>query len=259
MKEQLDERLLERWLTHECSPEEEQRIQSLVSRDPQLRAFLQALRAEGSFAGDDVDKAWARNRATIRVSPRRPALTMMGATRRGRPLFVRLLTVAAAAAIVVVVWGQSGGSRREVSVPWNEVAAPSGQRAEVTLPDGTRLLLNSGSKVRYHYPFGEERDVVLQGEAFFDVAHDSGHPFRVHARHGLVTVLGTKFGVRAFATDTAIQVAVREGTVAVTRDDSVGGKSSGRSRQRWRSSVQGIAPGSCRFAPMQNGECGSLA
>jgi transmembrane sensor len=93
----------------------------------------------------------------------------------------------------------------------------------LTLPDGSRLTLASGSRVSYAHTFGSgdtakngvTRDVYLLGEAFFEVTKDPNRPFRVFANEIVTKVLGTSFTVRSFEKDTTIQVTVRTGKVSV--------------------------------------------
>ncbi|HEX9958538.1 MAG TPA: FecR domain-containing protein [Fibrella sp.] len=81
-----------------------------------------------------------------------------------------------------------------------------------TLPDGTKILLNRRSTLRYPARFAaNHRDVTLIGEAFFDVVPDTTRPFRIRARQTTVQVLGTSFTVRAY--DATVSVAVRTGKV----------------------------------------------
>ncbi|WP_029010150.1 FecR family protein [Azospirillum halopraeferens] len=80
----------------------------------------------------------------------------------------------------------------------------AGDRREVTLPDGSRLLLNTASAVALDFA-GGRRDVrLLRGEAFFDVVPDPARPFRVTAGHSVVEVIGTAFAVRSDAAQDAI-------------------------------------------------------
>ena len=96
------------------------------------------------------------------------------------------------------------------------VAAPYGERASYTLPDGSQLTLNSGTKISYARDFGQKaRQVKLvQGEVIFDVVKD-GHPFSVETFNSTATVLGTEFNVRAWPNDIdpVTEVAVASGTV----------------------------------------------
>jgi transmembrane sensor len=86
------------------------------------------------------------------------------------------------------------------------------RQAERILPDGTKILLNRHSTLRYPATFNEgHRDVTLTGEAFFDVMPDAQRPFRIQARQTSVQVLGTSFNVRAY--DANVSVAVRTGKV----------------------------------------------
>ena len=85
----------------------------------------------------------------------------------------------------------------------------------MVLSDGTRITLDAGSKLKCPDIFKDTRDVYLTGEAYFEVAHDQNRPFRVHANHALVQVLGTKFNVRAWNENPAVSVAVVEGKVSL--------------------------------------------
>lgn len=95
--------------------------------------------------------------------------------------------------------------------------AALGQRLAVTLPDGSRVELNSGATLRYARRFGQGRVVRLEGEAFFDVAKEQ-RPFVVHTFNAQVTVLGTRFNVRAWSRsiDPGTTVALESGRVALS-------------------------------------------
>lgn len=91
--------------------------------------------------------------------------------------------------------------------------APLGELSTVELPDGTEVELNSGTEISYNRLFGiTNRDVNLQGEAYFSVRSDA-QPFRVQASETTVEVTGTAFNVRSWPEDAA-EVAVGEGSVA---------------------------------------------
>lgn len=95
------------------------------------------------------------------------------------------------------------------------VTSPAGELEKVALSDGSEVLLNSGSALKYRRWFGWwGRSVDLEGEAFFDVASGSD-PFEVHTFNGIVTVVGTHFDVRAWPKDAAMEtrVILTEGTV----------------------------------------------
>jgi ferric-dicitrate binding protein FerR (iron transport regulator) len=93
---------------------------------------------------------------------------------------------------------------------------PAAQRARFRLPDGTQVVLSVASTLRYPAAFrGEARSVSLEGEAYFEVAHDRGRPFTVRAADLVAQDLGTEFNVRAYPEDSGARVVVRQGRVAI--------------------------------------------
>ena len=77
--------------------------------------------------------------------------------------------------------------------------APVGQRAELTLDDGTHVWLNANSRITYPAQFdAKQRNVTLQGEAYFKVTHNAERPFIVSAKGYQIKVLGTEFNVEAY-------------------------------------------------------------
>lgn len=91
-----------------------------------------------------------------------------------------------------------------------------GKVAAFVLSDGTKISLNSNSTLKYPKVFkGNKREVMLVGEAFFEVAKDKTKPFTVNANGLRTTVLGTKFNVSAYANQANVKVALVEGSVEV--------------------------------------------
>ena len=97
-----------------------------------------------------------------------------------------------------------------------EMANPMGMRSSIVLSDGTRVILNAGTTLSYPAAFvSSQREVKVNGEAFFEVSHDKDHPFIVSAENVKVKVLGTKFNVKAYKEDDHIEVTLTEGKVGV--------------------------------------------
>jgi len=134
---------------------------------------------------------------------------------------IRILKITAAAAVVALLIGifsmlsyQAGYEKKNSQLV--KVENPLGIKSSVTLPDGTRVTLNAGSTLIYPTAFvDKQRKISLQGEAFFEVAHDANHPFIVNAENIFVQVLGTKFNVKAYSDDNSIEVTLAEGSVSV--------------------------------------------
>lgn len=100
---------------------------------------------------------------------------------------------------------------------YNTLSVPYGKKFQVRLSDGSFVHLNSGTSLRYPVKFakGSNREVFLQGEAFFDVAKDKKHPFIVNTDKMDVQVLGTRFNVSSYEEDASSDVVLVEGSVAM--------------------------------------------
>jgi transmembrane sensor len=94
-----------------------------------------------------------------------------------------------------------------------EYVTRTAQRLAMTLPDGSRAMLAPMSRVRYTLTSDGTRQLLVDGEAYFTVIPDQRRPFTVRAGSATVRVLGTAFGVRHYATDTDVQIAVTEGKI----------------------------------------------
>ena len=102
----------------------------------------------------------------------------------------------------------------------NELIIPKGGEYQVMLADGTKVWLNSASRLIYPQSFmGKERRVVLSGEAFFDVAHDAERPFIVETSRMNVKVLGTRFNVNDYDDNEEVSTTLVNGSVEIVSGD----------------------------------------
>ena len=96
----------------------------------------------------------------------------------------------------------------------NTISTPRGGTYQVVLPDGTNVWLNAASSLRFPAVFaGKERQVQLQGEAYFEVAKNKDKPFKVAVNGMDVEVLGTHFNVNAYGDEAQIKTTLLEGSV----------------------------------------------
>ena len=235
-----DERMV-RYIVGECSPQELARTQEWIAADPARWNRFQELERLWRACAVEPSMRWDAERALgkLRGSPetaaeprerRRPSVAPLTLRRsrgpkrwpwnRGAMGVAAVLTLAAAGAVgSKVVTGRwpmrATGNAASESVPLQEVATARGQRATITLSDGTRIILGAESSVRYARDFGarERRDVYLDGQAYFEVAHDSLRPLLVHTSRGVAEDLGTKFVVTAYSGTPEMQVVVASGKV----------------------------------------------
>jgi ferric-dicitrate binding protein FerR (iron transport regulator) len=93
----------------------------------------------------------------------------------------------------------------------------------IRLPDGSTVIVNADSKLNYPSSFDglTKREVYLEGQAYFDIKHNSSKPFIVHTGKLATTVLGTAFNVKAFPGDMDITVTVRRGKVKVSDQNRI--------------------------------------
>ncbi|SEW52027.1 FecR family protein [Chitinophaga arvensicola] len=102
------------------------------------------------------------------------------------------------------------------AVTYNVLRTPRGGQYKITLPDGTTVWLNACSSISYPTAFtGKERKVTITGEAYFEVAQDAQHPFKVKMNQMEVLVLGTHFNINGYSDEGSIRTTLLEGAVLV--------------------------------------------
>jgi ferric-dicitrate binding protein FerR (iron transport regulator) len=105
----------------------------------------------------------------------------------------------------------------------NEISISKGSRSRILLPDGSKVWINSGSKLTYENYFkGNTREVQLDGEAYFDVVKDAAHPFIVHTSGIDIKVLGTAFNVKAFKMEPTIEATLIHGSIEIVDKNQPG-------------------------------------
>lgn len=126
-------------------------------------------------------------------------------------LLVLLLSIAGAM--------QYFGTVNNSPVQLTQIIAPKGEKARFVLPDGSTGYLNSGSILKYSSSFVKKREVLLDGEGFFDVVH-ADLPFAVKVNGMTVKVHGTRFNVSGYSDDDNVIATLEEGSVSVTNENS---------------------------------------
>lgn len=104
--------------------------------------------------------------------------------------------------------------KSDYSETYTEIRVPYGERSEVTLYDGTKVWLNSGTELKFPLVFKtNQRKVFVEGEAFFDVTKNKDKPFVVNAGQMDIEVLGTRFNVCAYPDDQELYTTLEEGNI----------------------------------------------
>lgn len=158
----------------------------------------------------DVDQAFERFR-------KRTGLDQSG---RQSYKWYRTWSVAAVAIVLlglITVTAYWQGSR-QIQSNFSDIVveAPLGSKTKLTLPDGSTVWLNAGSKMVYSQGFGvSDRRLAFQGEGYFEVEKNDEMPFLVQTHDVNVTVVGTKFNFRNYPEDEEAVVELLEGKVAL--------------------------------------------
>jgi len=138
----------------------------------------------------------------------------------GKSFFLKSFKYAAAI-LLLVAFGFAGvliyrANQPETQIQITEIATNKGQKKEITLPDGTRVWLNSGTTFKYADDYGKmNREVYLLGEAFFEVTRDESKTFIVRADDITIKVLGTSFNVNCYPDNKVVETTVISGIVSI--------------------------------------------
>lgn len=208
----IDFQLLTKYIAGESTADEQKEVTSWLAESEANRKEYEELvkvwNALGTTDSDqaiDIDKEWNSQKNLQNSNSN---------TRRLVPL--RNFILIAASIILVFglsVIGLKNFNRESIKTQYAETL-------QSTLPDGSRITLNSGSKLQYSKNFSEgDRRVTLQGEAYFEVTADSSRPFIIALNGAEIRVLGTAFNVKAYKKSDKIEVTVTEGKVSLYEKD----------------------------------------
>jgi transmembrane sensor len=199
--------------------ETEQQAAGWLSREDRGLEASEALALERWLAADTLNRvAYLRLKAAWQRADRLSALNSPAMAVTPAPLWHRPAALAAIAAAVMLVAGTAAWWKLQPA-PQQVYATGIGKLQDVRLADGTRMELNTDTRVRTDVTTARRVVTLESGEAYFDVVHDASRPFTVYAGNRRITDLGTKFSV--FRNGDDVRVTVREGRVQV---DVLGGQ-----------------------------------
>ena len=214
--------LLERFFSGTTSAEEERALTEWLrdksESDPELAEYYRSKWAATNGSMDSRVKA--RIHARIRETIDANASEAPAPRRR---LLGRLLPWAAAACVAVAAFAGWYNYAKVTARQGDlfEIYTEKGQKTNITLPDGTRVWLNSASKLSYDNRYNlRSREVNLVGEGYFEVAKDPGRRFCVNTGNYTVEALGTTFNVKSYPGDATSVTTLFEGRVRI--DDGGG-------------------------------------
>lgn len=203
--------LFEKFLQKQATPEEVRQLIEWLKNDA---AFSSWADAEWEAASSEMNPE-LQQRLFRQIQEK----TKVGAPRR-RSLYAGFMQVAATL-LLMLATGLSiyFYTARKLTMPDMVVAVEKGQKASVTLPDGSRVWVNSDSRLTYGSRFNaKERILQLEGEAYFEVTPDKDRPFIVETNRLSVQALGTSFDVKNYEEEDQISTVLMTGKVKVESD-----------------------------------------
>jgi len=213
--------IIQKYLQGNTSEEEEQQLYHWMKESPEHEKRL--------FAEKDIWDSYGLklNKKNYEVDTELALIKSRIESGQSRRLHV-IRRVLQMAALFIVVFGlgwasqfiRISGSQPPTQVTMQEVFVPKGQVNQLFLADGTRIWVNSETRLSIPSQFdSKERVVKLNGEAFFEVAKDKNRPFRVELNGQQIEVLGTSFNVRAYANSNEIETTLATGQIRLRTGD----------------------------------------
>jgi transmembrane sensor len=230
--------LVSKKLAGEANTEELTELEGLLRSDPDMHYALQNISDLWNLPNQhsiETDEAFERHTSRMKSTgiswPEDISETTGEPFLQHRSNNIAWLTGIAAAVLLIagVIWFYPGSKQpttntvaNATSVEKNEISTRNGSKTKITLPDGSKVWLNAGSKLVYNKEFGNQtREVELSGEAFFDVVHinapQNGEkiPFIIHTRQLDIRVVGTAFNVKSYPGENITETSLVRGKVEI--------------------------------------------
>jgi transmembrane sensor len=219
-KPTVDRNLLTKFFAGQCTATEQEAVRAWLldpENEVEARSYVADIWDKTSPDAGAADTDALLTQTWRRIAQRQEPIPLQ----HTRPLYWRvaaaLLVLAAATATVVYLARTPVADSTVIGAGGQELSSTAGQIIMKILPDGTKVWLNARSTMRYPKTFAglSEREVWLDGEAYFDVVKDRQHPFVVHAPDVNIRVLGTAFNVKSYAGDPTVETTLVHGKVAL--------------------------------------------
>lgn len=198
--------LFERYIQHKATAEDVSHLKQFIITDSKLNIWLEQQICDSN---DNMDKQLKMKilsnlRAGIAMQSPKPLKMRLWIMRIAGVLILPMLMVAA-----YYIWTDRLADYQELIV-----STDSGESANVILPDGSKAYLNSTSTLVYNTNYNRrDRQLKLNGEAYFDVVTDKSKVFIIDCQDMRIEVLGTSFGVKAYDEDVVISATLTSGKV----------------------------------------------
>lgn len=232
----VDEILLRRFFENKCTTKERQLVVDWLSNPENSLVAKEFMQHQWDRLGPgddplqfDVEKSLEKTRE--KIFPERHSRDRGHVTPMRSPSWV--YRIAAVFIGMIILFGSRlifvsdvPGRDARHAMNLQAVKAPSDQIIRKVLADGTKIWLNGQSTIEFPTTFSKDsiREVFLNGEAFFEVAHNKEKPFIVHTSSIDIKVLGTSFNVKAYSNEKTIETTLLKGKVRIEPQPDAGGR-----------------------------------
>jgi len=183
--------------------------------DKQKKKFRQPVKFHDFWEIDDQKVNTSYHKLWRRIEQLPPLIQLKPAFNWWKPVAIALFF------IVLIISGLYRNSTTHPIQQPVEIEYITDKSTQFDLSDGTKVWLSAHSQLRFQQTFtGGTRDVALDGEAYFEVAHNREQPFRVLTGDQTVVALGTCFNVRTYTAEPEVKITLMEGSIRVTDDKS---------------------------------------
>jgi len=234
--------LLGRKMTGEARPEELRELEEILKQDPELyfslhaiaelwhrnppdtsaesqeayQAHLQRMKEQGIQPPADLTQPNDQDEIADIPPPRDIPTTRM---------LIGFITISLMAFVIYVTAALVMPEPQPGPASISEISTPRGSRTTLTLPDGTRIRLNSGSNLSYGKNFGDKvRELTLSGEAWFEVTRKASQPLIVRTSSMDIKVIGTRFNIKSYPEDHSAEAILLNGSIEATLNNMKGRK-----------------------------------
>ena len=210
------EEIIVKSFSEEITSEEKNRLSHWLAESSENEKYLAQLKniwqvSHAAFNPDEIDLNVAENTILQKIDDRVPIkVSFWGWWQRVAAIIVLPLILI----LSYLLLFDNGFSVSEAV--YQEISSPPGMSSKIVLTDGSTVWLNSNSKLKYPTRFSDgKREVILSGEAYFEVESDKKNPFLVKTQALTVMATGTAFNVEAYQSDSITAVTLIKGKVNV--------------------------------------------
>ena len=186
----------------------------------QLKGIFDRICRSKHFSDEELERSWSRMSDKLES---KPSVITSEKTIKRNLFFYSLKYVAIIAGAILLGWGIGKITGDQVHhteknlVAWNEIKVQKGGKpSTILLSDGSKVSLNTATTFRYPTDFSDtEREVFLDGEAYFEIQENTDKPFTVKIKDQHITVLGTSFNIESYSEENYNIVTLQSGSISL--------------------------------------------